>query len=520
MNRSRDRCCDCPQSTNRCSDGNCPCIVLRKLCDEQCESTRYRCDCLNQAVSKCNCELPDSVLAATAATTTVANSNSRISCRICMNSNQCMCVRLKEPCSKGCMCKQLCRNKEVKKNVLIAKPAAGCSCCKNKKQCSKRDCSCRGIFEFCSAKCKCQGDCVNGPSKFLVSRSTQQCFLEHKHESSAIVVTLIGEDYVYRIEYAHESKGDLHCEEQLMNALEELTAMYTVNLYEVVVYTSRSPCFHQNCEPRCAVIDECKCNKACSKLLSLFLLKLRKRLGRVDLRMTVRFLFPHLSRGDLYTKQGILCMLQHGIKVEPLLMKDWSAIMDWSPHSEHRGDYLALWNQYNLDHAVAKSQSFVNECRRALSMPMKFWVAEIHEIVRDTVLQYSEIRGKLHELTEALKCLDLTATPHKIRSTPNKRRSFMDILELRDKLHLRDLHPAHPKADKEQPIACRPKQGSNMSLPCEENANAQMMVTSLCGRSFDDLETNEIAQRIRRATCNIGVEIDSLLEYLQLKSHS
>lgn len=31
--------------------------------------------------------------------------------------------------------------------------------------------------------------------------------------------------------------------------------------------------------------------------------------------MTVKFLYPHLNRGDLYTKQGILCMLQAGIKV-------------------------------------------------------------------------------------------------------------------------------------------------------------------------------------------------------------
>jgi len=33
--------------------------------------------------------------------------------------------------------------------------------------------------------------------------------------------------------------------------------------------------------------------------------------------------------------------------------------------------------------------------------------------------------------------LDLTATPHKIRSTPSKRRSFIDMLELKDKLLMR-----------------------------------------------------------------------------------
>lgn len=43
------------------------------------------------------------------------------------------------------------------------------------------------------------------------------------------------------------------------------------------------------------------------------------------------------------------------------------------------------------------------------------------------------------------------------------------------------------------------------------------MVASFCGRSFDDGETNEIAQRIRRATANINTEIETLLEFLTRK---
>lgn len=39
--------------------------------------------------------------------------------------------------------------------------------------------------------------------------------------------------------------------------------------------------------------------------------------------------YPHLNRGDLYTKQGILSMLQAGIKVEPLLMKVQIYIIDF-----------------------------------------------------------------------------------------------------------------------------------------------------------------------------------------------
>uniref|UniRef100_A0A914S3K2 Uncharacterized protein n=1 Tax=Parascaris equorum TaxID=6256 RepID=A0A914S3K2_PAREQ len=83
-------------------------------------------------------------------------------------------------------------------------------------------------------------------------------------------------------------------------------------------------------------------------------------------------------------------------------MKDWSAVMDWSPHSDHKGEYLQLWSNHNLDRAVAQSQSFINECRRALGLSMKFWVAEIHEIVKNTILHYSEIRIKCGELNDAL----------------------------------------------------------------------------------------------------------------------
>lgn len=50
-----------------------------------------------------------------------------------------------------------------------------------------------------------------------------------------------------------------------------------------------------------------------------------------------------------------------------------------------------------------------------------------------------------------------------------------------------------------------------------DDAHAQAMVASFCGRSFDDNETNEIAQHIRRATANINIEIESLLEYLTHK---
>lgn len=65
--------------------------------------------------------------------------------------------------------------------------------------------------------------------------------------------------------------------------------------------------------------------------------------------------------------------------------------------------YFQLWGNHNLDKSVAQSQLFINECRRALGLSMKFWVAEIHEIVKNTILHYSEIRVKCNELNDALK---------------------------------------------------------------------------------------------------------------------
>ncbi|MFH4979563.1 hypothetical protein AB6A40_006272 [Gnathostoma spinigerum] len=508
-------CCECATTQNRCSVESCPCFAVRRMCDEHCESTRddhvaregnwytravavtlitevlrYRGDCLNQAICKCTCEVDPARPAKNA----------------CSKPERCDCLRIKESCSKLCACKQICKNKEQNKRMTkVAKPSQGCQCVKSKKQCMKKECLCRGMYEFCGLSCKCAGDCSNGLSKYRVPKHVQSCFLEHKSESSGLIVTLIGDEYTYRADFFHESKNEPHVEEQLVATVYNIISQYKTDIFEIVIFVSKSPCFHQDCDPKCEVVDECRSNKACAKLLGLLLSKIRKELAKVDVKMTVKFLYPHLNRGDLYTKQGILCMLQAGIKVEPLLMKDWSAVMDWSTQSDHKEEYLHTWNSHNLDKTVAQSQLFINECRRALGLSMKFWVAEIHEIVKNTILHYSDIRLKCGELNDALKQLDLTATPRKIRSTPSKRRSFIDMLELRDKLLLR--HSSDPS---------KQKTGSNTSV-ASDDAHAQAMVASFCGRSFDDNETNEIAQRIRRATANINVEIETLLEFLTHK---
>lgn len=79
--------------------------------------------------------------------------------------------------------------------------------------------------------CKCAGDCSNGASKFHVPKHVQNCFLEHKNESSGLIVTLVGSDYIYRGDFYHESKNDLHVEEQLVAAIYDLISKYKVDFF-------------------------------------------------------------------------------------------------------------------------------------------------------------------------------------------------------------------------------------------------------------------------------------------------
>jgi hypothetical protein len=50
-------------------------------------------------------------------------------------------------------------------------------------------------------------------------------------------------------------------EEQLVAAIYDHISKYKVDIYEIVIFISKSPCFHQDCDPKCEVVDECRCNK-------------------------------------------------------------------------------------------------------------------------------------------------------------------------------------------------------------------------------------------------------------------
>ncbi|VDN27284.1 unnamed protein product [Gongylonema pulchrum] len=195
---SSHNCCDCPTAQNRCSADCCPCYGARRMCDEHCESARYRGDCLNQAICKCSCEVDPAKPAKNA----------------CSKSERCDCLRIKESCSKLCACKQICKNKEPQKKLL-----------------------------------KCGGECTNGPSKFHVPKHVQSCFLEQKNESSGLIVTLIGDDYIYRGDFYHESRSEPHVEEQLVAAIYDLISKYkflfTVsNRTLLLKYDQQNSCLH------------------------------------------------------------------------------------------------------------------------------------------------------------------------------------------------------------------------------------------------------------------------------------
>lgn len=53
-------------------------------------------------------------------------------------------------------------------------------------------------------------------------------------------------------------------------------------------------------------------------------------------------------------------MLQAGIKVEPLLMKDWSAVMDWAPHPEHKGEYLQVNSGIELIYTLGFFEKYLS----------------------------------------------------------------------------------------------------------------------------------------------------------------
>ena len=59
-----------------------------------------------------------------------------------------------------------------------------------------------------------------GAKIFLV----QQTFLEQKYESSGLIVTLIGDDYIYRGDFYHDSRGEQHVEWEF----------YTLNYIQII----------------------------------------------------------------------------------------------------------------------------------------------------------------------------------------------------------------------------------------------------------------------------------------------
>jgi hypothetical protein len=51
-----------------------------------------------------------------------------------------------------------------------------------------------------------------------------------------LIVTLIGDDYIYRGDFYHDSKSEPHVEEQLVAAIYDLISKYKVGKFKAKIY--------------------------------------------------------------------------------------------------------------------------------------------------------------------------------------------------------------------------------------------------------------------------------------------
>ena len=137
-----------------------------------------------------------------------------------------------------------------------------------------------------------------------LSKVCRQCFLNPDTENMGIVVKFYGENqYQYQLEFVNAEKNTVHAVELLYETLLNVISHFNIPVQHIVVYASKSPCFHQDCEPACEILQYCESQKACARLLAVAFAQTQKHLRTVDLRMTVKFLCPYVKRGDLYTQQ-------------------------------------------------------------------------------------------------------------------------------------------------------------------------------------------------------------------------
>ncbi|KRZ74731.1 hypothetical protein T10_12284 [Trichinella papuae] len=269
-----------------------------------------------------------------------------------------------------------------------------------KKRClDSSKCACRRVFKVCDQQnCKCTANCANkiaaDPThrdaiivQHALNEQVQKWFMEpHRGASRVMVAKLVSDQQVYTADYfvGDSKEPRQHVEQifytELMNAVDQCQM---TTLRQICLFMPTSPCFHQDCEPQCDVLDRCQSSRACAETLAIAYKQLQQRLNNSDLQMTVKFLASYVRRGDLYTKQGILCMLQAGISVEPLNRKDWQALVESDDQQRSRHSRSLLWDSLGLTNYAMQSQFYINECRQELGLRQLYWHSALHTLLRD-----------------------------------------------------------------------------------------------------------------------------------------
>ena len=188
--------------------------------------------------------------------------------------------------------------------------------------CFKAKCACRQFLESCGPDCRCGGDCHNS-AKGPLAKATRLAFLypdsvrplansadsvqwcsrvgaestdacgsgltmrkftdrresttqsqsniDKFQDSAGMVVRLVGQGYEYQMEFLDSDKGSIHAPEHFYETLLNLVARHTLPLQHIHIFMNRSPCFHQDCDPRCEVLAHCESQKACARFRCLWI---------------------------------------------------------------------------------------------------------------------------------------------------------------------------------------------------------------------------------------------------------
>lgn len=378
LTSSNTICCPCSRSPNRCLTDQCPCFSSRKLCQSRCETDWLMSDCLNQTYTNCKCTGAHGQLCKT---------------------KSCECFAMHDQCSSDCSCRKQCARKlpELAHSADQRPTVISCKCSGSKKSCSKTKCACRMLLEACgSSKCKCQGQCTNSPNQSL-SHQAKLAFTFPHGNSETVFVRLLGNDYKYDLEFI--SQKDIHAVEQCYETLRETMRKFKLPITEILLYTSLSPCYHQFCEPQCDILEECESHRSCAKLLCVMLKQTQRVLQNSQIKMTVKILAPNTSRGDLYTKQGLICLLESGISVEPITEHDWCKLL----HDPKEPVPLhSIWESEMMTRYVRQIQHYINQCSNTLQLSERYWISNLHQMLKNSVVAMGNLDIHLEALAKEL----------------------------------------------------------------------------------------------------------------------